>query len=70
MEVKEGHEAKEAQASLPRRLQIVAQKRIQRIQKKKKWEQPKGNSRQEVLPDIKIRPRAIRRARSATYLPP
>ena len=43
MEVKEGHEAMEAQALSPRCLQIVVQKRIQRIQKKKN-----GSSRKEL----------------------
>ena len=65
----------EARTSSPRRLQIVAQKRIQRIQKKKNGSSRKetaatkflGNSRHEVLLDIKIRLRACHRARPATY---
>ena len=57
----------EARTLSRRRLQIVVQKRIQRIQKKKNGISRKENSRHEVLLDIKIRLRACHRARPATY---
>ena len=44
-----GHEAMEARTLSPRRLQIVVQnqERNPKEPKKKEWERPKGNSRQE-----------------------
>jgi len=54
----------EARALLPRadRSCVIVDQR----KGKEEWEQPKGTGRREVLPDIKIRLRACRRARSAT----
>ena len=53
----EGRKAMEARALSPRadRSCVIVDQR----KEKEKWEQPKGTGRREVLPDIKIRSRAI-----------
>ena len=56
----------EARALSPRAARSCVNVDPRKGKERKEWEQPKGTGRREVLPDVKIRPRACRRARSAT----
>ena len=61
----------EAQASSPRRLQIVgAESGRKEFKEERSGSSRKETAAKEFLPDIKIRLRACRRARSATHRSP